>query len=73
MRIIVIDPRRTATCDIADVHLPLKPGTDAVLFNGLLAWLAATHAIDRTYIEAHTQGFEAALDAAREWTPRCVA
>ena len=73
MRVIVIDPRRTATCDIADLHLPLKPGTDAALFNGLLAWLAATHAIDRAYIEAHTQGFEAALDAARAWTPKRVA
>ncbi len=73
MRIIVVDPRCTATCDIADLHLPLKPGTDAVLFNGLLAWLAATHAIDRRYLDAHTEGFDAALAAAREWTPRRVA
>ncbi|MEW5838601.1 MAG: nitrate reductase [Pseudomonadota bacterium] len=73
MRIIVIDPRRTATCDIADLHLPLKPGTDAVLFNGLLAWLAATHAIDRAYIDAHTTGFDAALVAAQTWMPRRVA
>ncbi len=73
LRVIVIDPRRTATCDLADLHLALKPGTDAVLFNGLLAWLAATHAIDRAYIEAHTEGFEAALEAAREWTPVRVA
>ncbi len=73
MRVIVIDPRRTATCDMADLHLPLKPGTDAVLFNGLLAWLAATHAIDHAYIDAHTNDFEAALDAARAWTPKRVA
>ena len=73
MRVIVIDPRRTSTCDMADLHLPLKPGSDAALFNGLLAWLTATHAIDQTYIDAHTQGFAAALETAREWTPKRVA
>ena len=36
VRVVVIDPRRTATCDIADLFLPLHPGTDVVLFNGLL-------------------------------------
>src|SRR3569623_2341683 len=38
-KLIVIDPRRTATCDGADLHLPLNPGSDAVLFNGLLTYL----------------------------------
>ena len=40
MRIVVIDPRRTETCDIADLHLALRPGSDVALFNGLL-WRAA--------------------------------
>jgi anaerobic selenocysteine-containing dehydrogenase len=39
-RIVVIDPRRTATCEGADLHLPLRSGSDAVLFSGLLAHLA---------------------------------
>src|SRR5512143_3842054 len=39
LQVVVIDPRRTATCDIADLHLPLTPGSDAVLFNGLLSYL----------------------------------
>jgi assimilatory nitrate reductase catalytic subunit len=39
MRVVVIDPRRTATCEAADLHLPLRPGTDVALFNGLLAHL----------------------------------
>lgn len=39
MRLVVIDPRRTATCEGADLHLPLRPGTDVALFNGLLAHL----------------------------------
>ena len=42
MRLVVIDPRRTPTCDLADLHLPLRSGSDVLLFNGLLAWLAST-------------------------------
>ncbi len=40
LKLVVVDPRRTASCDGADLHLPLRPGTDVMLFNGLLAWLA---------------------------------
>ena len=64
MRVVVVDPRETATCAIADLHLALKPDTDVALFNGLLAFLADTDALDRSYIEMHTNGFEAALAAA---------
>ena len=60
-RIVVIDPRRTATAAEADLHLALKSGTDVLLFNGLLAHLADKGALDRAYIDAHTTGFEAAL------------
>lgn len=64
---VVIDPRKTATCDIADLHLPLKPGTDAYLFNGLLSYLDQQQALDHDYIAAHTDGFEQALaEAQRE-------
>jgi assimilatory nitrate reductase catalytic subunit len=64
MRVVVIDPRRTATCDLADLHLPLKPGSDVWLFNGLLAYLAAQGALDREFVAAHTAGLGDALDAA---------
>jgi len=64
MRIVVIDPRRTATCDIADLHLPIRPDTDVVLFLGLLRFLDQDGAINSTYIDAHTAGFEAALTSA---------
>jgi assimilatory nitrate reductase catalytic subunit len=60
-RIVVVDPRRTATAAEADLHLALKPGTDVLLFNGLLAHLADKGVLDRAYIDAHTTGFEAAL------------
>ena len=60
-RIVVIDPRRTATCDGADLHLPLRSGSDSVLFNGLLAHLASRDAIDSAFVDGSTTGAEAAL------------
>src|SRR5207302_4945323 len=60
-RIVVIDPRRTATCEDADLHLPLRSGSDSVLFNGLLAYLADNDATDRAFVDDHTNGVEAAL------------
>ncbi len=68
MKLVVIDPRRTASCDQADLHLPLKPGADAFLFNGLLAYLAEHGALDRAYINNHTNGFDEALASARVHT-----
>lgn len=60
-RIVVIDPRRTATCDNADIHLALKPGTDVILFNGLLNYLRTHDGIDWNFLEHHTEGFAEAL------------
>lgn len=65
LQIVVIDPRRTATCELADLHLPVKPGTDVWLFNGLLAYLAREGVADQDYVAAHTEGLDAALAAAR--------
>ncbi|WP_018716481.1 molybdopterin oxidoreductase family protein [Arhodomonas aquaeolei] len=68
-RMVVIDPRTTATAREADLHLAIRPGTDAWLFNGLLAHLARTGAIDRDWVEAHTGGLDAAVAAARRSAP----
>ena len=57
LKIIVIDPRRSETAELADLHLPLKPGTDIALYNGLLHVLLAEELIDRRYIADHTEGF----------------
>ena len=65
MRVVVIDPRRTASCDLADLHLAIRPGSDAHLFVGLLHYLYRNERLDRGYIAAHTQGFEHALAEAR--------
>ncbi|UHM90136.1 nitrate reductase [Rahnella victoriana] len=68
MRIVVIDPRQTATCDIADLHLALRPGSDAALFCGALNAMAESGNLDRDFLHHHTQGAEETLQAARDWT-----
>ena len=65
LRVITIDPRRTASADIADVHLALRPGTDVALFNGLLVWLYDRDEIHSLFVDEHTEGLEDALAAAR--------
>ncbi|MGA8863383.1 MAG: molybdopterin-dependent oxidoreductase [Gallionella sp.] len=65
MQVVVIDPRRTATCDIADMHLAIAPGADAFLFNGLLHHLRREDAIDLAFVEAYVEGFAAAFEAAK--------
>jgi len=66
MKIVVIDPRRTASCELADLHLPIKPGTDVWLFNGLLHYLAREGALDVDFIHAHTHGRDAAFAASSD-------
>jgi len=65
MKIVLIDPRRTMTADIADMHLPIAPDGDVSLFLGLLAHLADTDCLDDAYVGAFTNGFEDALSTAR--------
>ncbi len=68
MKIVVVDPRKTATCDIADLHLALRPGSDGFLFSALLAYLADNHQLDEDFIALHTQNFEATLAQAKQST-----
>ena len=69
MKVVVIDPRETATCEIADLHLELKPGSDVKLFNGLLQYLAQQDCLDQDYIAAHTEGFADAIASAHNDAP----
>lgn len=57
--LVVLDPRRTATAEGADVHVPLRPGSDGVFLMGVLAELARRGRLDVAYIERHTENFEA--------------
>jgi assimilatory nitrate reductase catalytic subunit len=64
-KIVVIDPRATPTAEAADLHLPLAPGSDVALFNGLFAYLDANYAINTQYVQNYTTGVEEALSCAR--------
>jgi len=64
-RIVVIDPRRTDSCDIADLHIPVMPGGDVLLFGGLLAHLHDAGKAPVDYTRQHVRGYEAAIAAAQ--------
>jgi len=68
-RIVVIDPRRTPTADEADLSLQIAPGTDSVLFCGLLVHLAGADAIDPDFIRDRTRDFSETLAGARRIAP----
>jgi anaerobic selenocysteine-containing dehydrogenase len=55
--VIVADPRWTETCDIADLHLPLRPGADVALLNGMLHVLWKDGRLDERFIAGHTTGW----------------
>lgn len=61
LRIVVIDPRRTATCEFADLHLPVRAGTDVWLFNGLLCFLHQHGVVDADFVANHTADLDRAL------------
>lgn len=73
LRIIVADPRRTETAEIADLHLPIKPGSDIALFNGMLHVMVSEGLVDKAYVEAHTNGFDALADIVKKYSPDAVA
>src|SRR5690606_31318031 len=64
LKVVVIDPRRTSTCELADLHLPIRAGSDVMLFNGLLAYLHRDGCAETNFIRAHTVDAQAALDVA---------
>ena len=69
LQIVVVDPRATATSDAADLHLAIRPGTDLALLHGLGHLLLERGAVDRTYVAASTEGFEALAELWASWTP----
>ncbi|GAU80706.1 nitrate reductase [Bosea sp. BIWAKO-01] len=68
-KVVVIDPRVTATAEDSDLVLALKPGSDSVLFAGLLVHLVDHGLTDTTYLARHTTGFAETLANAREIAP----
>lgn len=72
-KVIVVDPRITPVGRTADVFLPIKPGRDAALFNGVLKIMIDRDWIDHDYVENHTLGFEALAGEVAAWTPERTA
>jgi NADPH-dependent sulfite reductase flavoprotein alpha-component len=72
-KLIVVDPRRSATADKASLFLPIKPGTDLALLNGLLHLLLENGDVDTDFISAFTQGWEAMPEFLADYTPALVA
>ncbi len=73
LKMIVADPRRTDTARDADLFLPILPGTDVALFNGMLHICLWEDLVDHDYIDAHTEGFAELKKTVRDYTPKMVA
>ncbi len=72
-RLVVVDPRRTPAADKADLYLPIAPGTDLALLNGLLHLLVKAGRVDRAFIEKHTEDWGATEALLAEYPPEKVA
>nr|WP_314466341.1 bifunctional nitrate reductase/sulfite reductase flavoprotein subunit alpha [uncultured Novosphingobium sp.] len=72
-KLIVVDPRRNATADKADLFLQVRPGTDLALLNGLLHLIAEQGHIDPAFIAAHTEGWDATAAFLSDYPPATVA
>ena len=73
LKIIVVDPRRTATAEMADLHLAIQPGTDVALFHGMLNVLLREDLTNPGYIAAHPEGYDALKMLVRDYPPEFAA
>ncbi len=64
LKLVVLDPRQTSTTSEADLHLPLRGGSDIALFSGLLRAIAEAGAVKTEYVANHTRGLAEALTVA---------
>ena len=72
-KVIVVDPRLTPIARTCDLFLPVKPGRDVALFNGVLQLMIENDWLDHEFIESQTVGFDALAEHVREWTPKRTA
>lgn len=66
--LIVVDPRETSLARVAQLHLPIRPGTDGALLLAMMHVLIADDLIDRGFIDAHTVGFDEVAASVSDWT-----
>jgi assimilatory nitrate reductase catalytic subunit len=68
-KIIVVDPRITPIARTCDLFLPVKPGRDVALFNGILHLMIENDWLDHSFIQQQTVGFDAVTESVQSWTP----
>jgi assimilatory nitrate reductase catalytic subunit len=68
-KVIVVDPRITPLARTCDLFLPIKPGRDVALFNGILHLMIENNWLDRRFIDEETNGFDELAAHVRQWTP----
>lgn len=71
-RCIVVDPRHTATAEVAHVHLAIRPGSDLVLMNGLLRMVRDAGKLDHAFIQSCTEGWDALNELLEQYGPKRV-
>src|SRR5437763_805314 len=72
-RVIVVDPRITPLARTCDLFLPIKPGRDVALFNGILHLMIKNDWLDHAFIRDHTSGFDKLAEHVEQWTPQHTA
>jgi ferredoxin-nitrate reductase len=72
-RLVVVDPRRTRVAEAAEVHLPIRNGTNLALLNGIQHELLANGWVDEKFVAAHTVGFDKLKQTVQEYPPERVA
>ncbi|MBK9316563.1 MAG: molybdopterin oxidoreductase family protein [Acidobacteria bacterium] len=72
-KIIVVDPRITPIARTCDLFLPIKPGRDIALFNGILHLMIEHDWLDHEFINQRSVGFDAVAEHVRDWTPKRTA
>lgn len=73
VKLIVVDPRRTATAEVADLYLAINPGTDIDLFNGIAYLLLQWNILDHNFIDNHTNYFDQFKEVILQYPPHIVA
>lgn len=72
VKLIVVDPRRTQTAEVADLHLAINPGTDIDLLHGIAHFLMGWGKLDPDFIEECTSGFSAYAEVVQYYEPELV-
>src|SRR5215216_1991720 len=72
-KVVVVDPRRTRTAEVADEHHFIRPGTDSLLLAGMACTLVEEDLVDPGRLNEHLNGLEEAGAVVRDFTPELVA